>query len=264
MLTSTKNPQIIRIRKLQNNIRTRKEEGLFVIEGVRLMEEALNSGWKPVTLIHTEDLNQRGMDVVQAYASLGIKGQLVARHVMQAASDTQNPQGILALLPFPDATIPEKLEFTLILNNLRDPGNMGTILRTALAAGVDCIFIPPGTVDPFSPKVVRAGMGAHFKLPLLNLSWSEIRELVKARSFSCYLADTRNGNTYDQIEYISPLLFIIGGEATGVDANALTLSPKLVHIPMRNSVESLNAAIATSILIFEVSRQRRIRETEST
>ena len=257
MLTSTKNPRIILIRKLQMNGRLRKKECLFVVEGVRLLEEALFAGWKPETLIYTEDLNKRGMDVIQAYSSQGVEAIPVASHVMKAASDTQSPQGILALFPIPDISIPNRLEFALILDGLRDPGNMGTIFRSSLAAGVDTILLPPGTVDPYSPKVVRAAMGAHFRLPFLRLSWDEIIQLVISKNLSTYLADSSKGQIYDCIEYKMPLVFIIGGEVSGAGSKALALSPKRVNIPMCNSVESLNAATATAILVFEVSRQKR-------
>ena len=259
MLTSTKNPRIILIRKLQINGRLRRKEGLFVVEGVRLLEEALCAGWKPETLLYTEGLNKRGMDIIQAYSSLSVDPIPVASHVMKAASDTQSPQGILALLPIPDISIPDRLEFALILDNLRDPGNMGTIFRSALAAGIDTILLPPGTVDPYSPKVVRSAMGAHFKLPFLRLSWDEIFQLVISKNLSCYLADSNKGQPYDRIEYQTPLVFIIGGEASGAGLKTLALSPERVNIPMCNAVESLNAATASAILVFEVSRQRRLK-----
>ncbi len=257
MLTSTKNPRVIHIRKLQSSARLRRQEGLYVVEGVRLVEEAFNNGFHPRTLFYTEDLSERGMKIVQAYSVRSVEVIPVASHVMQAASDAQSPQGILALLPIPTLSIPKQMNFALILDRLRDPGNMGTILRSALAAGVNAIFLPPGTVDPFSPKVVRAAMGAHFKLPLLPLVWEEIIESVKSKHLSCFLADSATGRPYDKADYTTPVIFIIGGEATGVGPKALELSPQRVHIPMVGPVESLNAAIATAILIFEVARQRR-------
>lgn len=257
MLTSTKNPRIILIRKLQANGRLRNKEGLFVVEGVRLLEEALSNGLKPETLIFTDDLNERGKNLIEAFISNGVDAIPVASHVMKAASDTQSPQGILALLPIPEFSIPDWLNFALLLDSLRDPGNLGTIFRTALAAGVDAILLPPGTVDPYSPKVVRAAMGAHFKLPLLRLSWDETFRLVASKKLSCYLADSNKGQPYDRIEYQMPLVFIIGGEASGAGLRTRALSPQRVNIPMCNSVESLNAASATAILAFEVLRHRR-------
>jgi TrmH family RNA methyltransferase len=257
MLTSTKNPRIIYLRKLQNSARLRRQEKAFIAEGIRLVEEALNAGWRPTLLIYTEDLPVRGMEIIREYSSLGVEAVPVASHVMQAASDTETPQGILALLPVPAHQVPEQLDFALILDGLRDPGNMGTILRTALAAGVDAVLLPPGTVDPFSPKVVRAAMGAHFKLPLLSLTWDEITHLLASSHLSCFLADAAAGTPYDRCDFTRSLALIIGGEASGAGAKAQALKPQLVHIPMAGAVESLNAAAAAAILIFETVRQRR-------
>lgn len=257
MISSTKNPRIIHIRKLQNSARLRRQEGVFIIEGVRLVEEAVNAGWQPEIVLYTEELDHRGRDILNTFSTQGAERILVSKHVMQAASDTQSPQGILALLPIPSLSIPEQLNFILILDGLRDPGNMGTILRAALAAGVNAILLPPDTVDPFSPKVVRAAMGAHFNLPLLPLTWGKIIDLVQSKHLSTFLADSAAGQPYDSVDYTSPLALIIGGEATGAGSIATALSPQRVHIPMIGTVESLNAAIATAVLIFEVARQRR-------
>ena len=255
MLTSTKNPRIIHIRKLQNNARLRRRERAFIAEGVRLVEEAFKAGWYPSTLLYTEDLPNRGMEIIHNYKTLGVEVLPVSSHVMQGASDTQTPQGILALLPMPDPSIPDSLDFTVILDRLRDPGNMGTILRTALAAGVDAVILTPGTVDPFSPKVVRAAMGAHFNLPLLQLAWDDIASLVRSKNLSCFLADSTSGQSFDQPKYTSPLTIIIGGEADGAGVESLELSPQRIHIPMVGKVESLNAASAAAVLIFEVVRK---------
>jgi TrmH family RNA methyltransferase len=257
MLTSTRNPRILHLRKLQNSARLRRQEGVFIAEGVRLVEEALNAGWQPQMLLYSPDLPERGMEIIRQYAARGVEAVPAASHVIQAASDTENPQGILALLPMPAAAVPGPLNFALILDGLRDPGNLGTILRTALAAGVDAVLLPPGTVDPFSPKVVRAAMGAHFHLPLLSLDWETIASLVKSKTLACFLADSTAGQPYDRVDFTASLALIIGGEAYGAGSKALVLNPQPVHIPMVGPVESLNASVAAAILIFEAARQRR-------
>jgi TrmH family RNA methyltransferase len=175
---------------------------------------------------------------------------------MRAASDTQTPQGILVVLEPRDLRLPPHPDFLFIVDQVRDPGNLGTILRTAAAAGVDGVLLPPGTVDVYAPKVVRAAMGAHFRLPIRLLSWEEIGAQLESSDLRTYLADARKGVEYTQADFRSPLALIIGSEAEGAGAQAQSLAEERVFIPMPGGMESLNAAIAAGILLFEVVRQR--------
>jgi len=254
MLTSTKNPRIQQIRKLQSIARTRRKEGVFVVEGVRLVEEAMMAGWRPIIVLYTEDINERGQQVVERFRAAGSEILTVAPYVMEAASDTQTPQGILAVLPIPGWELTATPTFVLIPDRVRDPGNLGTLLRTALAAGVDAVILPPGNVDAFSPKVVRAGMGAHFKLPIIFMDWETIGE--RLAGLSVFLADSGGGATHLETKFDHPLALIIGGEAAGAGDQAKKLATDRVHIHMPGGAESLNAAVAGSILMFEVVRQR--------
>ncbi len=256
MLTSTKNPRIQRIRKLQSSARTRRKESLFVVEGVRLAEEVLAAGWQPDLVLFTEDINDRGRKTVDGFRSSGVDMLPVNLQVMQAASVTQTPQGILAVLPIPEWELPAQPTFVLIPDGVRDPGNLGALLRTALAAGVEAVILPPGSGDAFSPKVVRAGMGAHFKLPIISMDW----EFIKTRlaGLSIFLADSAGGQPHFKAGFEAPLALIVGGEAVGAGNQASELAARRVQIPMPGRVESLNAAIAGAILMFEVVRQRQI------
>jgi RNA methyltransferase, TrmH family len=254
MLTSIKNPRIQQIRKLQSSARTRHKEGLFVVEGVRLVEEAMMAGWQPTIVLFTEDINERGQQVVDHFRAAGSEVLVVAPHVMEATSDTQTPQGILAVLPIPEWELSTAPTFVLILDEVRDPGNLGTLLRTALAANVDAMILPPGNVDAFSPKVVRAGMGAHFKVPIIFMDWETIGE--RLAGLTIFLADSGGGDTHLKARFDHPLALIIGGEAAGAGDQAKKLATSRVHIPMPGKAESLNAAVAGSILMFEVVRQR--------
>ena len=254
MITSPRNPKIQSIRGLQARSRARKREGAFVVEGVRLVEEALNAGWMPQLVLYTEDLGLRGDAVVNAFQKQGVETIPVTEQVMRAASDTQTPQGILAVLPLRSQTPPDPLEFVLVPDGVRDPGNLGTMLRTALAAGVQAVLLPPGTVDPYSPKVVRAAMGAHLRLSILPLSWDQLQGHLA--QLNTYLADSSQGQPYFQTEFRSPTALIIGGEAAGASATAQGMTQTKVHIPMPGSAESLNAAVAAGILLFEILRQR--------
>ena len=254
MLTSTKNPRIQRIRKLQSSARTRRKEAVFVVEGVRLVEEALMAGWQPELVLFSEDIKDRGQETVDGFRAMGVELLAVAPHVMQAASDTQTPQGILAVLPIPEWEFPAEPSFLLILDGISNPGNLGTLLRTGLAAGVDAVILPPGSADAFSPKVVRAGMGAHFRMPILTLGWEVCGP--RLAGLSIFLADSAVGLPHFEAGFESPLALIIGGEAEGAGSQAAQLATHRVHIPMAGKTESLNAAIAGAILMFEVLRQR--------
>jgi TrmH family RNA methyltransferase len=254
MITSPRNPKIQSIRGLQTRSRVRKREAAFVVEGVRLAEEALNAGWMPRFVIYTEDLGARGDGVVNAFREQGVEVIPVTEQVMRSASDTQTPQGILAVLPLRNQPLPDPLAFVLVPDSVRDPGNLGTMLRTAQAAGVQAVFIPPGTVDPHSPKVVRAAMGAHFRLSITPLPWNEIQRHLAP--LNTYLADSSQGQPYFQAKFHPPLALIIGGEAEGASTEAQEIAQTRVHIPMPGSAESLNAAIAAGILLFEVVHQR--------
>jgi TrmH family RNA methyltransferase len=254
MLTSTQNPRIKQIRKLQSSARSRRQEGLFVVEGVRLVEESLAADSQPTLVLFTEEINDRGMQAVDRFRALGTEVLAIAPHVMEVASDTQTPQGILAVLPVPVWELLTAPTFVLIPDGVRDPGNVGTLLRTALAAGVEVVILPPGNVDAFSPKVVRAGMGAHFKLPIVSMDW----ETIEARlgGLAVYLADCEGGTAHFEAGFNRPLALVIGGEAAGAGDRAKKLATGRVHIPMPGEAESLNAAVAGSILMFEVVRQR--------
>ena len=254
MLTSPRNPRIQRIRKLQASARTRRRERAFVVEGVRLTEEALRAGWQPELVLFTGDLSGRGQAVVDGFRAMGAETLPVTPQVMTAASDTQTPQGILAVLPLPQPEIPAPLTFALVPDGVRDPGNLGTLLRTALAAGAEAVFLPPGNADAFSPKVVRAAMGAHFRLPLFPMDWETIgRHLA---GLNVFLADAAGGQPHFEAGFDAPLAIIIGGEASGAGDQAQKLAARRVHIPMPGDAESLNAAIAGAVLLFEVVRQR--------
>ncbi|MEA2008893.1 MAG: RNA methyltransferase [Chloroflexota bacterium] len=254
MITSPQNSQIKHIQRLQNKSRDRRKEQAFVVEGVRLMEEAFQYGWTPEIVLYAENLDERGLQIVNQFRERGASVSQVTPEVMQAASDTETPQGLLAVLPLRGQPQPQKLDFVLIPDAVRDPGNLGTLFRTALAAGVDIVILPPGTVDAHSPKVVRAAMGAHFRLPIIKISWNEIKEMVKP--LRVFVAEAEKGTPHTGADLRQPLALIIGNEARGPGQEAQQMADDWLHIPMPGEAESLNAAIAGSILMFEVVRQR--------
>jgi TrmH family RNA methyltransferase len=228
------------------------------VEGVRLAEEALKAGWEALQVFHTEQLDERGIAVVNGFANKRVVPELVSEGVMKSISETETPQGLLAVMCWKKLPLPANPDFLLVLDGVRDPGNMGTILRSALAVKVQAVLLPPGNVDMTSPKVVRSGMGAHFRLPVHSLGWEEIQRILKGKpgGLRVYLADSAGGSAYTQADFRSPLALIIGSEAVGAGSQAKALADQVVHIPMPGGSESLNAAIAASVLLFEVLRQR--------
>lgn len=254
MITSPQNASIKKIRHLQRRSKARREYQAFVIEGLRLVEEAQRTGWDPELVIFTDGLDSRGEQIVSHYRDQGISVKRVSQEVMAEASDTHTPQGLLAVLPLERQPQPENIDFLILADQIRDPGNLGTLLRTCLAAGVDTVLLPPGTVDPHAPKVVRAGMGAHFQLPIAKVSWKEIEH--KLADLNVFTADVGQGISYTRADLTRPLALIIGSEARGPGPRALALADQILHIPMPGPAESLNAAVAGAILIFEVVRQR--------
>ena len=259
-ISSIHNPKIQWVRKLLGRGQARQEESAFVVEGVRLAEEALAAGWKPRLVLYSSDLSARGLALLPAFQEAGAELELVDSQLMRRISETHTPQGILAVLPLRTLALPESLHFLLVVDGVRDPGNLGSILRTAAAAGVQALLLPPGSADAYAPKVVRAAMGAHFRLPIQKLEWTQIEHILKPaglpRYLKVYLADAGAGLAYTQADLRAPLALIIGGEAAGAGMISQGLADDRLHIPMPGGMESLNAAIAAAVLLFEIVRQR--------
>jgi TrmH family RNA methyltransferase len=258
MITSLKNPKIQWVRRLQNKGKIRQSEGVFVLEGVRLIEEGLNSDWKVNSIFYTDNLGARGRNLIGNYQARGMQIEEVSENVMRSISDTESPQGILGVFEMREMPIPKALDLILVLDQIREPGNLGTILRSAEAAGVQAIFLTQGTVDPFSPKVLRAGMGAHFRIPVRNVPWGEIESHVKSFGLYTYLASVDDGEIYYRANFRRPLTLIMGGEAQGASQFAYEISDGIIHIPMPGGSDSLNVSVATGILLFEIVRQREM------
>jgi TrmH family RNA methyltransferase len=253
LITSSQNSKIKLVRALLGRPKERREANAFVVEGVRLVEEATNRDWRFEIVLCDESLSERGKLLVERLSSNHIDVEQVSPSLMKSLSETETPQGILAVLKLSHLPIPELLNFVLILDQIRDPGNLGTLLRTAAAVGVQAVLTPPETTDPFAPKVVRSGMGAHFRLPIHSVTWDNIQAFTKG--LHVYLADM-DGQSCWETDLRQPLVLIIGGEAEGASEQARELATQKISIPMSGNVESLNAGVAGSVLMFEVVRQR--------
>lgn len=253
LITSSQNSKIKIVRALLGRAKERREARAFVVEGVRLIGEAANRDWRFEIVLYDESLSERGKALVERLRSKNVDVERVSESLMKSLSETETPQGILAVLMFTNLPIPSSPNFLLIPDQIRDPGNLGALLRSAAAAGVQAVLLPPETTDAFAPKVVRSGMGAHFRLPIQSLSWNDIREQIK--ELQIYLADM-DGISCWEADLRQPLALIIGGEAEGASEKARRLATQKISIPMSGDIESLNAGVAGSILMFEVVRQR--------
>ncbi len=252
MLTSTSNERVKLVRALQSQRKTREKEGRFVVEGARLVEEASLARSPFDFVFYTANADSRTQTILDKLGKQGVTAIEVSPPVMQACSDTEHSQTVLAVLPFPNLA-PSSNSLLLICDRLSDPGNLGTLLRTAAAARVDSAILAPGTVDAFNPKVVRGSMGAHFRVPIESLGWDQIRERVKG--LKVWLAEASTGTQYDQVDWTQPSALIIGSEAEGPSDDSRALADASVFIPMPGGSESLNAAVAGSVILFEAVRQ---------
>ena len=253
MISSISNPKVKKVRRLQVDKRYRAKQQQFVVEGTRWIGELTKTLATPQDVFYTEDwLVQE--DHTELIDRLQCRRHLVADPLMAAMSTTEAPPGVLATVVIKPLTIPEKLSLVLIVDGITNPGNLGTMLRTAAAAGVDAVLLAPGSVDIFNPKVVRGSMGALLRIPVHQLNWNDIAATVK--SLHIWMATAHGTDIYTAIDWREPAALIIGNEAHGPSKRAGSLSVGTVKIPMSSATESLNAAIAAGIILFEVLRQR--------
>lgn len=260
MITSNQNPKLKLVRALLGRPKERRDAGAFVVEGVRLVEEAANSYWEFQFALYDETLSERGKLNVERLKLNGVEADEISSSLMKSISETETPQGILAVVKLAQLPITNNPNFVLIPDQIRDPGNLGTLLRSAAVAGAQAVLLPPETTDAFAPKVVRSGMGAHFRLPIHTITWDEISQVLKLADLQVFLADME-GQSCWEIDLRQPLALIVGGEADGASEQARKLANQQISIPMNGNIESLNAGVAGSVLMFEVVRQRRNHQT---
>lgn len=256
MISSTANPHVKYLRSLRDLPRERRSERSLVLEGVRLVGDALASGAIPHLVLYAPDQLQRTVEGAALLAQLTGRPNCFAASpaAIAAAADTRQPQGIVAAFPWPE--LAPRPGLRLVLDAVQDPGNVGTLLRSAEAAGVGLVLCTRGTADVSSPKVLRAAMGAHFNLPIrADLAWATIGAELDACPL-VYAADATATMPYYAADWKQPAALIIGSEAHGVSAEGLSYATHRISIPMLGRAESLNAAVAGSIILFEALRQR--------
>jgi TrmH family RNA methyltransferase len=254
IITSKANEKIRLVRSLQEQRKAREREKLYVVEGARLVEEAAAAGARARMILHDGRLGPRERSAVNRLAAGGGEVLETTADVLRSCSDTLTPAGLMAVLVWPELALPQPLEWAVIADGISNPGNLGSLMRAAEAFGVQALILAPGCVDAFNPKVVRGGMGAHLRLPVRILDWREIGALLEG--FHIWLAEAREGKSVEAVDWSGHAALILGGEAAGPGEQARSLAAGSVHIPMFGKIESLNAAVAGGILLYEISRQR--------
>ena len=254
MITSTSNSKIKHVRRLQQDRRYREREQAYVVEGTRWLQEAAAAFPDEAALFYTDNWLAAAENeaLLTRFKEAPL---LVSDEVMAAMSEVATPQGALAVLPMRPRPLPQAPGFLLVLDGVQTPGNLGTMLRTAGAAGVDGILLAPGSVDAYNPKVLRGAMGAHLRLPLHTANWDEIRRLTA--NTLVWLAAAKGRTAYTDANWRRPSTLIVGSEAHGAGSQAHDLAHDTVYIPMHANTESLNAAMAAAVILFEAARQRR-------
>ena len=248
VITSRNNQLIKHIRKLTSDRAYRRSCGLYFGEGPKLLAEALKAGTAIEAVVTARGVDLPGLD--------GLRRAEAPADLLDSLCDTRSPQGVLFLAKMPGLSPPERLEGGrwLVLDGLQDPGNVGTIWRTADALGADGLILVNHCADPFSPKTVRATMGACFRLPVYEAEVQALPGLLERSGLPLYAAALGEDSVTVGAVRLSRCAVVIGSEGRGVSPELLRLSEKTVKIPMRERCESLNAAAAATVILWEMGR----------
>ncbi|MDO4308566.1 MAG: RNA methyltransferase [Eubacteriales bacterium] len=257
MITSLNNEQVKNIIQLNQKTKARRKQGLFVAEGRKMFREAPRDWIYKVYVTESLTEDEELMKNVRE-----LPYEIVADQVFRQMSDTQTPQGILTVLRTPSYTMEALLHkehpLLMVLEDLQDPGNAGTIFRTGEGAGVDGVLLTKTCVDVTNPKVIRSTMGSIYRMPFLYVEdVVSLRERFQEADIRTYAAHLKGKNFYDGEDYHGGTAFLIGNEGNGLTEQAAEAADCLIRIPMCGKVESLNAAMAAGILMYEAARQRR-------
>ncbi len=260
---SPRNHLLKEYKKLQKSTQYRQKSKQIALEGPNLLREALKAGLKPEVVFWTGDYyKSEGGELFKDLPPV-TQQVVLSSKLFKSIASTKTPQAVAAIVPFDyKQWMPSvkglQLKLVMILDRLRDPGNMGTLIRTAAAAGVDSVFYSRGSVDPYSPKVLRSTAGSIFHLPVLKAEkpLEMIRELKK-NGFSVAAATAHQGVNLWEANFDHKTALIVGNEAGGLDKSLLDAVDLKVTIPLAEPVESLNAAVASAVILFEIIRRRR-------
>jgi TrmH family RNA methyltransferase len=256
MLTSLQNPLVKQLRKL-HTAKYRRQQGCFLLEGTHLVQEATQVGWPIKVLCYTEGWQSKTNALLQQLQQIAERCERVSDEVMQAIATTVNPDGVIAIAP----SMPQRAiviqQLGLVLETIQDPGNVGTILRTAAATGVEGVLLSADTVDLENPKVLRASAGAWFRVA--STVCDDLLGTVKAyqhQGFQVVATVPQTDLVYWSVDYTRPTIVLVGNEGAGLSNTLMQAADVQVSIPLSAGVESLNAAIATAVILYEANRQR--------
>ena len=261
MITSTANAKVKHLANLRKKRKLRDEEGVFLVEGIRMFRETPKRLLKEVYASESFYKKEKHM-TDEALKGSGAHLLILSDTVFGYVSDTKTPQGILCVVRQLDHSLEEaaagRAAHMIVLNRLQDPGNLGTILRTAEGAGVTGILLDQECVDIYNPKTIRSTMGSIYRMPFYySQDLKKDIGCLKAKGICIYAAHLNGRQDYDEADYTKPCAFLIGNEGNGLDEEIAQQADTYIKIPMAGRVESLNAAIASSVLMFEAARQRR-------
>lgn len=264
MITSTSSSQVKHVMSLLSKAKERKKNSEYVVEGIRMVSEVPEDSL--VKIYMSERFQNNNPDYASELSrKQGITAdriEIVADNVFDRMSQTQTPQGIMAVVKMKNNSLSDMLAgnpLLILVENLQDPGNLGTILRMGEGAGVTGVIMSPNTVDIYNPKTIRSTMGSIFRVPFVYVQdFSEAVTQCQKAGVKVYAAHLDGKNTYLGEDYSTPTAFLIGNEGNGLTDGITKQADTLIRIPMQGEVESLNAAIACTILTYEAVRQRTI------
>lgn len=268
MIASTGNSQVKNVLALAKKAKARREQGSFIVEGIKMFKELPKEQLEKVYLSqHFLKQARQNKNMIEELLT-GCEWEEVSDEVMNHMSETQTPQGILAVVRQFSYSLEEILKkegpaHLMILETLQDPGNLGTIIRAGEGAGVTGVIMNSKTADIYNPKVIRSTMGSIYRVPFVYIdNLKEAVDSIKKAGISLFAAHLNGNISYEEASYRDSVGFLIGNEANGLTEETASLADRYVKIPMAGQVESLNAAIAASILMFEAARQRREKTKE--
>ena len=257
---SSKDNERVKYTKSLLKSKNRQKESKFIIEGYRILTLAIecNADLDYVFINETFENKEEHKNFLKVLEEKNIKIFKTTNKIFNELIDTENTQGIIGVVKFKQRTLEKNLtddnRFVLILDRIQDPGNMGTIIRTADAAGVDAIIALKGCVDIYNPKVIRSTMGSIFDMNVIHATQEEALRILKLKKFDIVSSYLDTNNYYNTVEYNYKTALVIGNEANGITEEVVSKSDVLVKIPIYGKAESLNAAISSAILMYEIKK----------
>jgi len=262
MITSAANERVKWLRKLQDR-KARQDSGLFFIEGLRHVTEAVQQGAQIETMVVAPDLlrSEFGQQLVREQQAAGCETLEVSADIFRRISSKEGPQGLGAVVRQRWLALPEVQiqggEFWVALDSVADPGNLGTILRTSDAVGSQGVILLDQSTDPFDPSAARASMGALFTQRLVKASFTAFADWKRQMGIPLIGTSDAANVDYHEFQYPENLILLMGSERQGLQAHHLEVCDAVVSIPMRGSIDSLNLAVATAVVLYEILNQRR-------